>query len=274
MMASGSKNGIIADMARAHRTRTLIALVLLGIAVVLLASLGRWQLRRADERRAILAAIEAGRRQPPLTLTPATSTDDLRPWRPVSAQGRWRDDLTVLLDNRNQDGRPGYWIATPLVLESGSGTAVLVLRGWLPRTLPGQAVAARPALAPDVRAVTGQLVERVPRLFELWNPGGPPSDALPTAWPAPGGPPTVQNLDLGAYASATGLHLLPTVMEQLAPGGDGLVREWPQPSVDYNQNLGYAMQWFGFAAIAGIAFVVVAVRAVQAARAAKRGRGP
>lgn len=252
-------------MARAHRTLT--ALVLLGIMVVLLASLGRWQLRRADERRAILAAIEAGRRQPPLALTAATPTDQLLPWRPVSVQGVWRPDMTVRLDNRNQDGRPGYWLATPLVLEDGSRTALLVLRGWLPRTLPGEPAAPAPGLPDGVRTVSGELVARVPRLFELWNPTGPSGDALPSTWPAPGGMPTVQNLDLDAYAAATGLHLLPAVMEQHAPSGDGLVREWPQPSVDYNQNLGYAMQWFGFASIAGIAFVVVAVRALRARRA-------
>ncbi|MFJ1014954.1 SURF1 family cytochrome oxidase biogenesis protein, partial [Bordetella bronchiseptica] len=40
---------------------TLAALLLLGIAAAILASLGRWQLHRADERRAVLAAIEGGR---------------------------------------------------------------------------------------------------------------------------------------------------------------------------------------------------------------------
>ncbi|ANN75865.1 SURF1 family protein [Bordetella flabilis] len=263
-------------MARAHRTVT--ALVLLGIAVVLLASLGRWQLRRADERRAILAAIESGRRQAPLALAPATPASELRAWRPVSAQGNWRDDLTVLLDNRNQDGRPGYWVATPLVLEGGGpGMAVLVLRGWMPRALPGavgggMAAPRPPALPPGVQTVSGELVERVPRLFELWNPGGPSGDALPATWPAPGGLPTVQNLDLDSYARATGLRLMPAVMEQLQPAGDGLVRDWPQPSVDYNQNLGYAMQWFGFACIAGVAFVVVAVRARRGGRPEARAR--
>ena len=54
-------------MARPHSTRyTVAALLLLGISVVILVSLGQWQLRRADERRAILAAIEAGRKQAPL----------------------------------------------------------------------------------------------------------------------------------------------------------------------------------------------------------------
>ncbi|MFQ6719058.1 SURF1 family protein, partial [Bordetella pertussis] len=49
-------------MARPHSWKlTLAALLLLGIAAAILASLGRWQLHRADERRAVLAAIEGGR---------------------------------------------------------------------------------------------------------------------------------------------------------------------------------------------------------------------
>ncbi|ARP84903.1 SURF1 family protein [Bordetella genomosp. 9] len=258
-------------MTRGHRT--LAALVLLGLMFALFVSLGRWQLRRADERRALLAAIENGRREPPLALSAATPPDDLRPWRPVSVHGRWREDMTVLLDNRNQNGRPGYWVATPLILEGGEGVAVLVLRGWMPRAMQGVPAAAIPR-APDGEPIAGELVQRVPRLFELWNPGGAPADGLPAAWPLPGGPPTVQNLDLDAYAKATALRLLPAVVEQHAPTGDGLVREWPQPSVDYHQNAGYAMQWFGFACIAGIAFIVVAVRAARTRRALRRGRGP
>ncbi|MFU2068868.1 SURF1 family cytochrome oxidase biogenesis protein, partial [Bordetella hinzii] len=49
-------------MARPHSTRlTLIALLLLAGVVAVTVSLGRWQLHRADERRAVLAAIESGR---------------------------------------------------------------------------------------------------------------------------------------------------------------------------------------------------------------------
>src|SRR5690606_4160170 len=97
--------------------RTLAALLLLGVAVAILASLGAWQLRRADERRALQAAIEAGRAQPPLLLTPATAAAELRAWRPAQASGQWLDQYSVLLQNRNQEGRPGYWLATPLQLE-------------------------------------------------------------------------------------------------------------------------------------------------------------
>ena len=123
-------------MARPHSTRyTVAALLLLGIAVVILASLGQWQLRRADERRDILAAIEAGRNQAPLQLSPSTAPADMKPWRVAQASGTWLPEFSVLLDNRNHDGRPGYWLATPLLLDADKRRAVLVLRGWLPREM-------------------------------------------------------------------------------------------------------------------------------------------
>ncbi|ALM87218.1 SURF1 family protein [Bordetella sp. N] len=256
-------------MVRPHSTaRTLAALLLLAIAVFVLASLGRWQLHRAAERLAILQTIESGRAQAPLVLTPATPPAQLQPWRPAQASGRYRDDLTVVLDNRNRDGLPGYWIATPLLLDdSNPPSAVLVLRGWMPRAAPGQPAAVAPPAPVASQSVTGELVERVPRLFEIWHFGNDPEDGLPKRLPVDGGkPPTVQNLDLTAYAGATGLRLLPAVLEQRGEVGDTLKRDWPQPSVDFNQNRGYALQWFGFATIAGIAFLVVAWRALRRRR--------
>ncbi|MBO9354262.1 SURF1 family protein [Bordetella petrii] len=249
--------------------RTLAALLLLGVAVAILASLGAWQLRRADERRATQAAIQAGRAQPPLALAPATPAAELHPWRPAQAHGQWLDQYSVLLQNRNQNGRPGYWLATPLLLDPASHSAVLVLRGWLPRGAPGQPAPALPPAPAGQRDVAGELSPRVPRLFELWSLGGSRQDQLPATLPVAGNAvPQIQNLDLPAYAQATGLALLPAVLMQTR-GDDALVRDWPQPSVDYNQNQGYALQWFSFAAIAAIAWLVVAWRAWRRAGRAR-----
>jgi len=251
-------------MAQPHSpTRTIAALLLLAAAAAVLASLGRWQLHRADERRAVRAQIEAGRARPPIALASDTPPAELQAWRPARARGTWLHDLTVLVD-RNQEGRPGQWVATPLLLE-GSRTAVLVLRGWVPRPLPGQPATEipRPAGPQDVQ---GELALRVPRLFELWSFGGKEVAQLPARLPAGGAPPEVQNLDLQDYARATGLELLPAVLEQTGPAS-GLAGEWPQPSIDSDQNMGYAMQWFGFTGIAVVAWLVVAWRAWRRRRA-------
>ena len=231
-------------------------------------SLGQWQLRRSDERRAILAAIEAGRKQAPVLLTPATPTDSLTPWRVAKATGTWLPQFSVLLDNRNHDGRPGYWLATPLLLDVTSRQAVLVLRGWLPRVMPGQGELALPATPQGAQTITGELSERVPRMFELWSLGGSDVSTLPATLPvADGKLPQVQNLPLDAYARATGLHFLPTVLSQIDAGAtDGLVRDWPQPSVDFQKNTSYAVQWFAFGLIAAIAWLVVLGGAIKRMR--------
>jgi len=252
---------------RALNWRVWCALILLAVAATLLTRLGLWQLDRADERRAIAQAIEAGRRLPPLTLSTATPADALQPWRAAHVYGHWRNDFTVLIENRNLHGRSGFWVATPL--QQADGAAVLVLRGWLARSFEGQPVI--PAGAPGVQHVTGELASHVPRLFELPNLRLAPdaTSNLSHNWPAATADPAiprVQNLPLATLANATGLHFIPTVLMQTAPTGDGddtLIRNWPQPSTDVDKNIGYALQWFAFATIAAVAWLAVLLRALR-----------
>jgi cytochrome oxidase assembly protein ShyY1 len=70
-------------------------------------------------------------------------------------------------------------------------------------------------------------------------------------------------LDLASLTERTGLRFLPLVLLQKSPVQEGLARNWPKPSLDADKNVGYATQWFGFAAIAAIAFCVVLWRFVR-----------
>lgn len=126
-----------------------------------------------------------------------------------------------------------------------------------------------PATPSGPLAVIGELSPHVPRLFELWSLGGSKQGQLPAQLPpADGAVPQVQNLELADYAQVTGLSLLPVVLMQTR-GEDALVRDWPEPSVDYNQNQGYALQWFSFAVIAAVAWLVLAWRHVRRGRETK-----
>ncbi|MBB5216202.1 SURF1 family protein [Parapusillimonas granuli] len=253
-------------MARPHTSyRTFTALILMALLAVVFGRLGYWQLDRASERDALKQAMDAGRAQPPLELRAGTPAAALRPWRPAQATGAWRHELTVLLENRNFQGRPGYWVATPLLLAGPPPqAAVLVLRGWLPRPMrPGESLAPIPA-PPDTQTIRGELLDRVPRLFELWS-WSDHATRLPARLPDPGAPlPRLQNLDLADYAAATGLALLPAVLAQTEPAAgaeaaaDPLRREWPDPLLDSDKNRGYALQWFGFMTIAIVVCIALA----------------
>ncbi|MHA3904411.1 SURF1 family protein [Castellaniella sp. WN] len=245
----------------ATRTKAVLALVLLVLLGTACIGAGQWQLRRAHEREALLAAIEAGQRAPTRMLD--ARHRDGPDWHPASVRGHWLNPFTVLLDNRNLKGRPGLWVATPLELRDSPGTAVLVLRGWTARPLP-------PASLPDLEAppgtvlVQGTLLHRVPRLFDLGSLTGRADTNLPRPFPAADGiPPRVQNLPLDALAAATGLDLLPVVLRQAPTQDAGLIQDWPGPSTSAGQNYNYALQWFSFAAIALIAAGIMAWRALR-----------
>ncbi len=250
------------------KTRTVLAMTLLVVVGATCIALGIWQLNRATERRAIASSIQQGQVTTAVDLN--TSMSDparFKHWTPATANGHWRGDLSVLLDNRNLEGRPGLWLATPLVMVDGR--AVLVLRGWFARPL-GEQKAPVVATTLGVQQLSGELAEHVPRMFELWSSGqAKPSnfgfkshaavttqmDSVDTAKLQ-----RVQNLTLAEFSDQSGLNLLPVVLLQTSALNDGLIRVWPKPSVDADKNTGYAMQWFGFATICLIALLAMAWR--------------
>lgn len=242
---------------RSH-IKALVAIVLLILLGAICLQAGRWQLRRAGEREALSAAMAAGRVAPRMTL------DAEHPqgpdWHPAVASGHWLNQFTVLLDNRNLQGMPGFWVATPLALTAAPHTALLVLRGWVARQ-------EAPAPMPDLRAVSGPvtvqgtMLSHVPRMFDIGSLTGHLDTALPSVWPPAGGqPPRVQNLALSDLQRATGLTLLPVVLEQDPAHDAGLTQEWPGPSINAGQNYNYAGQWLSFATLAWAAAVYMAWR--------------
>lgn len=215
----------------------LITLAALAVAL-LTARLGVWQLSRAAEKNALQAAIEEQARLPVLAVLP----DDTRPaptWhhRRVQLQGRWSAGHTVYLDNRQMNGRPGFFVVTPLVLTDGR--AVLVQRGWLPRDADERTrIDDAPAPAGEVR-IEGRIAPPPARLFEFEG-----ADAGRIR----------QNVDLDVLARETGLRLAPLSVLQTG-SADKLLRNWPAPATGVAKHHGYAFQWFGLSALVVVLYV-------------------
>src|SRR5690554_6550768 len=221
MLVSGGAE-IIVDIKHAHTGfRNVLALVLLGAVAGVCFSLGMWQLSRASERDALHNAIERGRLQAPVTLSAESRSADMVPWRPATVEGRWSAEHTVLLENHNLDGRPGYWVATPLLFGAARDNdrydGMLVLRGWLARDIGTPGAVPTVPDEPGAVKVSGELHSHVPRILELWSWAGGKSSELPETLPVgPGGAsyPQVQNLEVQELAAASGLKLLPVVLAQ------------------------------------------------------------
>ena len=126
----------------AERTRRRKAIVLLAAlaTMALTARLGWWQLDRAAQKKALQATIETQAAAPelPAAALPFDEAGAQRErYRRIVVQGEWIPARTVYLDNRQMEGRPGFFVLTPLKLPAGD--AVLVQRGWLtvsPRLCP------------------------------------------------------------------------------------------------------------------------------------------
>ena len=103
-----------------------------SVAVVLLAplfaGLGYWQLQRAAEKEAVLAAREHAQSAATLRLIGDEDANALH-LREVSAACRADAERQFLLDNRVYEGRVGYEVLLPCQLASGS--VVLINRGWI-----------------------------------------------------------------------------------------------------------------------------------------------
>ena len=209
---------------------------LIGVAVT--ARLGAWQLDRATQKEALQRALDARSALPELEASAlARSEQDAaaQHYRRIRLQGRWLPRFTVFLDNRQMNGRPGFFVVTPLQL-SGTNEAVAVQRGWVPRDASDRSHLPDIASATDDVMVAGHIAPPPGRLYEF----------------APAGSGVIrQNLDLAAYAREVNLRLAPLSLVQEVPSApdDVLSRQWPAPAVDVHKHYGYAFQWFALCAL-------------------------
>jgi cytochrome oxidase assembly protein ShyY1 len=230
-----------------------IPFVAAALAVALGVSLGQWQLRRADEKRAIEAKLLARETAPPIALGSALlaagQVEQLEQleYRRVTVRGEFNPGWTVYLDNRPYKGMAGLHVLTPLKI-AGSDTYVLVARGWLPRD-PANRTKVRAFETPHgTIQVTGLARLHAGHLLQLGT-----AEALRAGV-------IVQNLDLAQFAKASKLAVQPFIVEQTDGVKDGLVRDWARPSAGVDKHLGYAFQWFALAATAFLFYIITGFR--------------
>jgi surfeit locus 1 family protein len=210
-------------------------LVVLALVPALLA-LGRWQLARADEKRALLAGYAAASAAPAVDYA-ATLPRFTR----VRVAGRW-DPRQFLLDAQVQQGQVGYRILTPLVL--GDGSRLIVDRGWVAADAD-RATLPEVAIAPTDVALEGLL-------DGFAEPGvrtGAAADAA-TGWPRVELYPTAE-----ALGAALGARVQPLLLRL---GGD--VSYADAIGFPPERHLGYAVTWFALAATLVVLWLAHAAR--------------
>jgi surfeit locus 1 family protein len=203
-----------------------VAILVLAIAVAALCvRLGFWQLDRLQERRASNDRIRAGLAAAPVVLDEAPGSGAAP--RRASATGTYDVDREVVLFGRAFEGQSGDHLLTPLLLSDGS--ALLVDRGWVPTGTRS------PAREGEVE-VRGFLL---------------PPDSVGEAMPVAG---RVTGVDPDSIDRSLPYELAPVYLlrQVQRPPADSLPIPASLPALSEGPHLGYAIQWFSFAAVAVI----------------------
>jgi surfeit locus 1 family protein len=213
-------------------------------------ALGRWQLQRADEHRALIQSFDGGDAAAPIERPiEATELDSLR-YRRIRLQGQYQASQQILLDNMTHAGQAGYQVLTPFA--TGEERVVLVNRGWVPADPDRSRL---PAVSlPEQHAVITGRIDRLPRAAFTFAADIPDAPAALTVMSFPQAGDIERVLDRPVYP-------FQVLLDPAA--ATGFTRDWVAAGVPPERNIAYAVQWFGLAALALVLTVVLGMRTLR-----------
>lgn len=229
-------------------TSTILVLAILP----LLLSLGFWQLNRAEQKRSMLQQFQARHHQAPVSLAALiiqkAKQKDIR-YLPVQVQGYFDNAHSILLDNQFYQHQAGYYVLTPcfpVVKQS----AVLINRGWIPRTTNRLQLPSIPPLS-GMQKLTGIVQLPTAKPFTLG------SIADNQTWPW-----RIEALVIPKIQQRLGYEIAPFVILLDPTQAGGFARDW-QPintALPPQRHVAYAVQWFALALTLLILYLVISIK--------------
>lgn len=257
-------------LVRTSRIPDLWRFLLISFAAVvctgITASLGFWQLGRAAQKQEIFDAMARQQALVPwgnaelAAQVPAVMqilNDSKRKellHRPAQLQGQWLAEQTVFLENRQMQGKVGFYVLTPFRLAAPhEGSVIIVQRGWAPRNFMDRMVLPPVQTPAGVVTIEGRLEAPPSKLMELEGVNGVGGGADPDGQKSR----IRQNADIAQWAQQSSLLLLALSLVETSDGAasQGLLRDWPQINAGVQKHYGYAFQWFGLSVLVVLLYV-------------------
>ncbi len=230
-------------MKRAFSRQWILTTFLVVLGAALCVRLGIWQLDRLAQRRAFNAHVLQMRALPPLDLN-TSLPDDLTSmeYRTVRVRGKYDFEHQVALRNQYYGDQYGFHLLTPLLL--GDGRAILIDRGWIPADGNDSPAAWRAYDEPGEVALEGiiRLGRARPDVGGVPDPTLSPGQTRLDFW---------NSVNLERIAGQVPYPLLPVYVQPNVNPDDSTPPIPFQPEIEISEgpHLGYAFQWFTFAAI-------------------------
>ena len=206
----------------------IVPTLVVALLLPLLVSLGFWQLSRGAEKTALLASYAERRAADPMASTELPHTSDPA-YRRVHLHGQFDAAHSLLLDNRQRDGKVGVELLQPFQ-DQRTGLWLLVNRGWLPwpdRRTPPQFTTPKEALSLDAWVYVSPGAT-----FQLH------ADPDSTTWPQ-----LITAVEPTRLWSALGREGF--AYELRAENSLATYRaDWPIVATGPEKHIAYAVQWF------------------------------
>ena len=210
------------------RSRFFIPASLIITTLVLLISLGFWQLDRADEKRAIEDQIDSANSGDVELVTSVEFLKD-KEYYHVRLQGSYVGDKQFIYDNQIVDQISGYYVLTPFIL-TGTSKAVLINRGFIPWGGRRDKLA-NIDIGEKTTEVKVQISIPVKRI------------ELKVSETIGDFPILIQALDLDEMSAIASLDFASVVGLLNPESENGFVRKWEPYTGSIERHIGYAIQW-------------------------------
>ena len=221
---------------------TLIFLCLLS----LLLSLGLWQLNRAQEKRVFLQQQQRAEVAEAMPLSIAVKDAELSRYQKLTVSGHYDSAQQFLIDNQISEGKVGYFVLTPFVLQ-GENKALLVNRGWIAAN-PNRTVLPDVSMTAEPDTVITGRANHFPSVGIKMAGAEIPTDSSPSV---------VQIVDAQVLAKKLGYPLFSVQLELDKTQPHGFKRDWHTTTLMLpEQHTAYALQWFALAFTLTVLFIV------------------
>lgn len=203
------------------------------IAVLILVSLGTWQLTRGMYKAELEKKIEMSKDRTMDLQTAPKNWNDLN-YREVRLMGKPDSKGMMLLDNRIYQGRVGYEVIVPFMLQDQSAI-VLLNRGWISREQANH-------LEDDV------IIKDMQIIGQLYLPktGLKLVDTILARdqWPR-----VIAYLDIPSLSYELEISLAPAVVVLDSTNDYAFEKIWQPYVMSPVRHYGYAVQWWGLALV-------------------------